>query len=178
MCLGTLRAHSKILQLRLLLQIATDATRVFIFNAKNPVSASQLCAVAILRRRWVSVRHACKWNQSITYMLQRFLFLIKWSGCSAWPACRLIALCNSSFQLLAAMHDFRDVFTPIVQRPRVARYIFWPSNALSLKSLWKEQRRNLTCKQPEIWCSFTMRPFRRFYSAVVMEHKQCRNLLT
>jgi hypothetical protein len=63
------------------------------------------------------------------------LMLIKWSGC-AWPACRrLIALCNSlQLPVLAVMHDFRDVFTPIVQEPEPgARYSFCPSNALSSK---------------------------------------------
>lgn len=147
----------------------------FIFLTQKMVSRPRKCV-----RLQICGGDGCQWGTHASSginqlrMLQRFLFLIKWSGWSAWPACRLIALCNSPLSSFWLLCTTFAMFSRLLCNGRELHATF--SDALSLKLLWKEQRRNLTCKQPKIWCSFTMRPLRWFYSA--MEHRRCRNLLT
>lgn len=147
------------------IKIASDATRVWIFNKKKPRGPTTVrgCNFAAA----MGVSEARMNVESINYALRRFLFcgssLIKWSGC-AWPACRLIALCNSlQLPVLAVMHDFRDVFTPIVQQPvqvHAHATVSMSRPTVFLSNCCEKSKRNLTCTTQNL--ELLLRPFQTF----------------
>jgi hypothetical protein len=145
--------------------------RVFtFFGVKKKLAAPQLSAVAALRRRWVSVRHASMWNQSIMHV-RRFLFcgssLIKCS-CCAWPACRLLSRCAtlSSFQFGLLCTTFA-MFSRLLcnSASAGARYSFSPANSFLLPNCCEKCKRNLTCATRNL--ALFLRPFRQVLQIII-----------